>query len=271
MDRNFWLSLLGLKPDAKVPDIKKAWRQRAADTHPDHGGKAEDFRNVTHAYKMLTDESYRRKEQASKNARTQQNLSLNLKAHIDWIDSFFGRKVTLSWNITELDDNDKVIEKEHQLIDMVTVEIQPGFTGGEFHFQGRGLKKGSLMGDLYLNVLVAQDKRYSYLDGEHILCTEAVPLSMLLTGGKLDVETPWGSRILTIKPGTMPGTRIPIKRAGLNERGNLFVAVNAKFPGEQELKSKDYQGLKIEWDISEEEYLSDDEKKLMDDFIRFNE
>lgn len=41
---------LGLKSDATLPEIKRAYRQRALETHPDRGGNDAAFRAVQTAY-----------------------------------------------------------------------------------------------------------------------------------------------------------------------------------------------------------------------------
>lgn len=41
---------LGLEPSATLTEIKRAYRVRALETHPDRGGTAEDFRKVQSAY-----------------------------------------------------------------------------------------------------------------------------------------------------------------------------------------------------------------------------
>jgi molecular chaperone DnaJ len=46
---------LGLRPDAAPEDIKRAYRARAREHHPDAGGDAERFKEVTHAYEVLSD------------------------------------------------------------------------------------------------------------------------------------------------------------------------------------------------------------------------
>lgn len=271
MDRNFWLSLLGLNDKSKPADIKKAWRQRAHDTHPDHGGDPAAFREVTHAYKMLTDESYRQGQDNVQNAQRQQNLGLNMKVHVEWIDAFLGRTVIVSWNRIHLDDQNKPTVPLVEIIDTESIDIEPGFKGKTYTFEGKGLAKGDVRGDTYILILVLEDKRYRYIDEKDIMCNEEVPLDILLTGGKLDVETPWGMRTMVVKPGTMPGTRIAIKKAGVGRDGTLHVNVAAKFPGEKELKSRAYQGMRIDWGISTEEEMDPEEEKLMQDFIRFNE
>lgn len=47
--------LLEVSPDASEADLKKAYRKRALRLHPDKGGDPELFKEVTHAYEILSD------------------------------------------------------------------------------------------------------------------------------------------------------------------------------------------------------------------------
>lgn len=46
---------LGLEPGADTSEVRRAYLQRAKETHPDKGGSAEDFRRVVDASKILTE------------------------------------------------------------------------------------------------------------------------------------------------------------------------------------------------------------------------
>jgi hypothetical protein len=48
-----WSTLL-LPVGASLDDVRRAYRARARDTHPDHGGDPAQFRLVQHAYERLT-------------------------------------------------------------------------------------------------------------------------------------------------------------------------------------------------------------------------
>jgi len=50
---------LGLKAFAAPHEIKRAWRNRTRETHPDHGGSAAAFREVQTAVKILSAEGVR--------------------------------------------------------------------------------------------------------------------------------------------------------------------------------------------------------------------
>ncbi|KAI0693901.1 hypothetical protein BC835DRAFT_1351908 [Cytidiella melzeri] len=47
--------LLEVSPDASESDLKKAYRKKALRLHPDKGGDPELFKEVTHAYEILSD------------------------------------------------------------------------------------------------------------------------------------------------------------------------------------------------------------------------
>ena len=47
--------LLGVPRDASADEIKRAYRRRARESHPDAGGDEETFKQVTHAYQVLSD------------------------------------------------------------------------------------------------------------------------------------------------------------------------------------------------------------------------
>jgi len=51
--------LLGVSRDASADEIKKAYRLRARELHPDTGGDEEAFKQVQHAYRVLSDSQRR--------------------------------------------------------------------------------------------------------------------------------------------------------------------------------------------------------------------
>lgn len=52
---------LGIKADASPEEIKQAYRKRARETHPDHGGSEEEFQKVNAANIVLSDPEKREK------------------------------------------------------------------------------------------------------------------------------------------------------------------------------------------------------------------
>lgn len=54
-----YYDLLDASPDASDADLKKAYRKKALRLHPDKGGDPELFKEVTHAYEVLSDSQKR--------------------------------------------------------------------------------------------------------------------------------------------------------------------------------------------------------------------
>ena len=46
--------ILGVKPGASEEEVKKAYRKKAIETHPDKGGNEEEFQKINEAYEILT-------------------------------------------------------------------------------------------------------------------------------------------------------------------------------------------------------------------------
>jgi len=61
--RSAWATLR-LAPDASLAEVRRAFRQLALETHPDHGGDAERFREVQAAYERLVARLTRRRPSA---------------------------------------------------------------------------------------------------------------------------------------------------------------------------------------------------------------
>ncbi|RNF12030.1 putative chaperone DNAJ protein [Trypanosoma rangeli] len=55
-----YYKILGVSRTATASEIKKAYRKRALETHPDQGGKKEDFAEVAEAYECLNNDEKRR-------------------------------------------------------------------------------------------------------------------------------------------------------------------------------------------------------------------
>jgi curved DNA-binding protein CbpA len=52
---------LGIKPEAEEAEIKKAFRSKARHRHPDAGGSAEEFKELSEAYEILSNPERRKR------------------------------------------------------------------------------------------------------------------------------------------------------------------------------------------------------------------
>ena len=55
MERKDYYQILGVPKDASIEDIKKAYRKKALEHHPDKGGDEEKFKEVAEAHEILSD------------------------------------------------------------------------------------------------------------------------------------------------------------------------------------------------------------------------
>jgi DnaJ family protein A protein 2 len=53
--------ILGINKSSSIDDIKKAYKKLAIQYHPDKGGDPEKFKEITNAYKILSDSTQKEK------------------------------------------------------------------------------------------------------------------------------------------------------------------------------------------------------------------
>lgn len=60
IDNKRFYELLGVNSNATQTELKKAYYQKARTDHPDKGGDPDKFKEIVHAYDVLSDESKRK-------------------------------------------------------------------------------------------------------------------------------------------------------------------------------------------------------------------
>ena len=56
----FAAQVLGVEKNASADDIRKAYKKKALETHPDKGGDEDEFKRAAKAYEVLSDANQRR-------------------------------------------------------------------------------------------------------------------------------------------------------------------------------------------------------------------
>lgn len=98
----------------------------------------------------------------------------------------------------------------------LSLQIPAGISDGEtikLRGQGEAAPFGGATGDLYVHIRVASHPRFQR-DGNHILSEEHIPLTTLLLGGTVQIETADGNGELRIPAGTASGTAFKLRGYG---------------------------------------------------------
>lgn len=117
----------------------------------------------------------------------------------------------------------------------LSVKIPAGIdSGARMRLAGKGGSGvgGGPNGDLYLNITVREDARYTR-EGADILMPQAIPFSSACLGGSLDVETLDGVKRIKVPAGISSGTKVRLKGLGFpkgGSRGDFYVVIQIKVP-----------------------------------------
>lgn len=246
---------LDCPPNANPEELRKAWRNKCRENHPDLGGDPTKFLEVMHAYKMLTDPSYQTKMKKEQ----PRDLTFNIQVAVDFLEAFYGTRIVLNYNRIYLDARFEQI-KDHNVEPIsITCDVPAGSTNGlEQKLKGKGMVCGTSVGDAIVKISVRRHPRYS-VSGIDVLCEEDVALDIMLKGGEITVDTLWGHKVIWIPPGTQPGDRIRVYNAGVEKKGYQYSAIKPKYPTQQDLKKDIWKGLNINWIKVEEKNKEDEE------------
>ena len=234
MNQNDFYNALGVNPGAENEAIKAAFRQKAKEHHPDTGGDAEQFRTVCHAYKMLTDPSYRYKDE-------QKNQPIQVQVQISLEQAIFGCTITnyirkQTVRATE-EGKTELSGKADSTVIQIVDKLPPRMMRFPFIVKHPNMDLGGGQ---------RQDVEIFYGLGEHkyykldpksgaLMVTIEVELFTALKGGKVEVETLFGLRTLRIPAGTEPDDVLILKNHG--DLGNLLVKIEIIYPKKDELKA----------------------------------
>lgn len=212
-----YYDILGVSKSASQDEIKKAYRKKAMEWHPDkHKGdkKAEEkFKEINGAYQTLSDEKKRK----------QYDTFGSAWAGGAWFGGFGGGGSS-----------------------------QGGFQGFDFGDifggGGGGQRVEFDLGDIFSSF--GGGGARSARSTQNLDLTQAIEIDLkdLLLGTKISVEWPDGKRFkFTIPENTKPGTKFKIKWKGHSSgrhKGNLYIQVQARMP--QKLTDKMKQDIQ-EW------------------------
>ena len=253
-----YYSILGVNKNASENDIRKAYKKKSMQYHPDRpGGNEEEFKKVNEAYSILKDPQKRSEydnpqvrvnasnfngdfdsafgggfedifsqmfSQSARPRRTR-NPDITIGARITFAESMQGKKVIATYRLRNGRE------------ESVNIDIPPGAKDGDtirFHELGEEILPGP-RGNLLVRIRVLPDRVWKR-DGNDLYRVLNINVFDLITGGSIIVDTVDNKQIeLKIPKGTKAGTKFSINDYGAPDvhtgrRGKLFLQVDALIP-----------------------------------------
>lgn len=252
-----YYTTLGVDKNANDADIKKAFRNKAAQHHPDKGGDPNTFKEINEAYQTLKDPQKRSEYDnpthqfhfQSGNSPFSGNFTMDgdFENISDLFSSMFGRPggmhrarqkgrdVQLQMPLT-LEEIASGIKKtinvdsgtgEKQILE---VNIPPGMrNGSKVRYKGRGQKGPVENGDLYLVIHQISHPRFER-QGNDVYSMQEISMYDAILGCQMQLETVNKKSIkYTVPEGTQSETRLKLAGHGI-DGGDHYVILQVKTP-----------------------------------------
>ena len=281
-----YYKVLGVNKSASEKEIKQAFRKRARQHHPDvnPGDKSAEskFKEISEAYEILSDKDKRQKydrygdrwQYADQFEQAQQQSPFRGYTRGGDINDIFGdlfggggakygrRTSVRPRRGRDLEQPIEVTLEEayhgatrtisFDSSGRIEVKVPPGVkAGSRVRVAGKGEPgfSGGSSGDLYLVVTVKPHARFER-KGDDLYVETLVPLTVVVLGGEVQVDTLRGKVMLRVPPETQNGNTFRLAgqgmpRLGKSSRGDMLAKVKVVLPDKLSVKEKElFQQLK---------------------------
>lgn len=246
-----YYSILGVNKQASAEEIKKAYKRKAMEHHPDRGGDHNTFAQINEAYETLKNPQKRAdydKPQPQYNfrqsgnpqgfedifaqffgqrgPRQQRNRDLKIQVAIDLKEAAVGKDFIASYTLTNGQETS------------ATIRIHPGVNHGEV-IRYKGLGDNAVphlqRGDLLILVQVKNHPRFTR-DGANLYIDATLSVFDLMLGTDIIIDKLTGGPLrVNIPKGTQPGTTLSLAGYGMPDykrgrSGNLYVKIKGTVP-----------------------------------------
>ena len=235
-------STLGVAKGATADTIKRAYKEKAKEHHPDRGGDANKFAEISNAYDILKDPNKRAYfDQTGSTDQRQQGFNQQQGFHFNDIFSQMFRqqqrqaeaRINMSISLRDsLAGGKRIIGVQTpQGSTDVEIDIPRGIVHGESVRYAKAAPGGI---DLVVNFRIKGDPRWQR-NGLDMHTEREVDFWMLILGGDITVVDVLGKKYdVRIPPRTNPGTTVRLGSAGVfrdrHNPGDIFVKIKATMP-----------------------------------------
>lgn len=244
-------TILGVAKDATADTIKRAYKEKAKQHHPDRGGDANRFAEISNAYDVLKDPQKRSAYDHYGTADPQKqgfgfSQSQGQPFDFDTIFNIFGQRMNPNRpqrprdaRITMAIDLEDAVKGGKRTLALqmqagqntIEVDVPPGVVDGE-NIRYPKLGPGGL--DLVIHYRLKPHPRWQR-HGNDMHTEQDVDLWTLVVGGNIKITDIIGRKFnLNIAPRTNPGSVMRLASCGVqrigHNPGDIFVKINAKIP-----------------------------------------
>ena len=255
-----YYSVLGVERSADATTIKKAYRKLAQKYHPDKNPDdkqaEEQFKQVTEAYAVLSDNEKRQQYDQYGDSDfhqrfSQEDIFRNMNVgdifgnfggnNEDIFSQLFGgggsrqrqprrpakgqdfsMQISIPFRLAVQGGERRIDYRSHGKVEQIKVRIPPGIEkGSKLRVAGKGgaSANGAPPGDLYLQIDIEPDPTFTR-DGRDLLVKADIPYSGICLGTSIEVPTLDTPKRVKVPAGMQPGQKIRLRGYGVAATGS---------------------------------------------------